>query len=177
MIGNLSFKLLLCVSLFSIPVIWGCSAAKYQPGSGKGEVAGKDEEFDPLSLEEDDVIQELSRLENSEISDKPLIIPRKLPEPEQPDSLETEMIEFVEVPGWRIQIAATKGFDEAKEIEEKAKDKFGPQVYVQFESTWYKVRVGDCLTSSEVDELMREARKKGYREAFPVRCTVLKPEE
>ncbi len=150
-----------------------------QPKTGRSEVKRGEEKFDPLSLDEgDDVIDELSKLGKPRaLAPSPAVPAGESAEPAESDSLEVGSIEFVEVPGWRVQIAAVRNLESAKEIEEKAREDFGPQVYVQFESSWYKIRVGDCLTKSEAIKLMREVEAKGYKGAFPVRCVVFKPKE
>ena len=58
----------------------------------------------------------------------------------------------------------------------RARERFPyDSVYVYFQAPWYKVRVGDFETRNDAEAKLREARQKGYREAFWVPSDVRVP--
>ena len=74
----------------------------------------------------------------------------------------------VEVPGYRVQLFAGENRGDALRVEERARQKFDAEVYSDFFAPLYKVRVGDCRTMEEADVLLKEAKRKGYGDAFRI---------
>ena len=154
------------------------------------------EDFDPMSLDDDDVsLAEIwgthsvqgtrvpraregeaaagEARESEEVS--------KAPEEEETlaDSVDTlrpaevGTVEMEKVSGWRVQIVARESLEVAQRAKEKAMDVFDVPVYLQFEVPYYRVRIGDCRTLIEAEKLVRVARRKGYKTAFRVRTEIL----
>lgn len=73
--------------------------------------------------------------------------------------------------GFRIQVITTENSSLADEIIEKIQNKLELPVYKIFEPPYYKVRVGNCVTQAEADELMGQLSRAGY-ETFIVRDMV-----
>jgi len=80
---------------------------------------------------------------------------------------------IVEIPGFRVQIFVTNEEYDARQVEEEAMLKFDENVYLSFDSPNYKIRIGDCATRSEANDLRSVAARTGYRDAWVVQCKVL----
>jgi len=75
--------------------------------------------------------------------------------------------------GFRIQLAATPSLAQAEELERRALDIFGNEVYLVFESPNYKVRVGNFLTTRDAEDLIRLARLNGFPRAWTVPSDII----
>ncbi|NOZ57631.1 MAG: SPOR domain-containing protein, partial [Calditrichaeota bacterium] len=75
--------------------------------------------------------------------------------------------------GYRVQICATPDEQEARSYLHEAILKFPDQgVYLTFDSPYYKVRVGDCKSRFEAEELQKLVQKNGFPDAWVVRTKV-----
>jgi cell division septation protein DedD len=70
---------------------------------------------------------------------------------------------------YRIQLYTTKNRAEATAMRDEAKVDFGDEVRLDFETPYYKLRIGTFANPEEADELLRKARRLGYRGAWVVR--------
>ena len=137
--------------------------------------------FDPMSLDDDDVSltdimgAESSRIRKPEgVSEKGKENPDARAETtDSSDSTEVATVEMEEVSGWRVQIFASEKFEVAQRVKEEAMEVFDVPVYVPFETPYYKVRIGNCRTLGQLEELIRIAKQKGYRTAFQARTRIL----
>jgi hypothetical protein len=75
--------------------------------------------------------------------------------------------------GFRIQLVATPDLAHAEEVERRAFDIFGNEVYLVFESPNYKVRVGNFLTTRDADDFIRTARLNGFPRAWTVPSDII----
>ena len=120
-----------------------------------------DESFDPLSLDDDDIVIAEASLTKKEIENKPVVIEEKIiPK---------------EINGFRVQILATKNIETASLFEQEATERFGSlehKTYLIFEAPLYKIRVGDCKERAEAENLRDLAKQYNYREAFIVKCKI-----
>jgi hypothetical protein len=82
-----------------------------------------------------------------------------------PSSTPDETIAMI----YRVQIFTTKQRDAAITVRDEAQAAFGEEVRVDFETPYYKVRVGVFRTPLEAEPLLNEARRLGYRGAWAVR--------
>ncbi len=187
--GN-HLKILVRLLVFSLAVSWlaGCAALKKQTKQTEEPketqaattTVGYDESFDPLSLEDDDIV--IKRTNRFETSSNPVIEPLNVSSGntgttgnEIPDSL----ITYKEVDGFRVQIFAGRSVETATMTKTKAEADFAPlgqKVYFIFEAPFYRIRVGDFTDRTQAEKLREQARKIGYREAFIVRSKVRVPE-
>ncbi len=158
-----SFKILRYVIL--ILFLFSCSVSQFGwkegPVTGKKESSGFVEDFDPLTLNDDDIlIDPVDRSEQSEST-----IQSQLNEvPSEQEATDKEMVQ-----GYRIQLLVSR--DEERAIEEKKKAIFQfPEVgvYMIFETPYYKIRIGDCQSEKEAEQLKNEAIKKGFNDAWQV---------
>jgi hypothetical protein len=168
---------IICIFWLSA-LLCGCSVSKLgwkaESGSDQGE-KGMVEDFDPLSLEDDDIFIE------------PAVKTPPREEGEGQNTNEnidsrTELTEKELVQGYRVQLLATK--DEIQAREERKKAIFvlqGEDVYLEFESPNYKLRVGNCLDRKEAEVLRnkiiriaRQKKEKEWERAWIVRTRVEK---
>ena len=70
---------------------------------------------------------------------------------------------------YRIQLFTTKELAKATAVRDEAAVDFGEDVRIDFETPYYKVRVGAYATAREAEPLLNEARRLGYRGAWAVR--------
>jgi hypothetical protein len=120
-----------------------------------------DESFDPLSLNDDDIIIAGAMVEKSN--------------PENPVVVVDEKTIPQEVNGFRVQILATKNIETASLFEQEATERFESlehKTYLIFEAPLYKIRVGDCKERADAENLREIAKQYGYREAFIVKCKI-----
>lgn len=123
----------------------------------------QDEKFNPLTVIDDAIVLPESNLE--------LAPPKTIQEGDE--QREEPAVEMVEVPGYRVQLVATDAEFEARAVEEKALIEFDENVYLIFDSPTYKVRIGDCVSRLEANELRKKAANLGYRDAWVVQSRVL----
>ncbi len=127
--------------------------------------APQDESFDPLTLKEKDIIpSESSGLE-----------PYPVGGVAEGDEKSSPAMSLKEVQGYRVQIFVTGEEFEARAVEEEALLQFDESVYLIFDPPNYKIRVGNCLTRTQANDLREKAVKLGYRDAWVVRSKVLVP--
>jgi len=141
-------------------------------------------EFDPMSLDDDDVsLAEIWGTKVPQVREHKALWKREAmseegdkaseEKAEPADSTEVGAVEMEEVQGWRVQIFASERSEAAQRVKTEAMDLFDVPVYLQFEVPYYKVRIGDCRTLTEAEELVRVAKRKGYSTSFRVRTRIL----
>lgn len=125
-----------------------------------------DERFDPLSLNDDDIVIEAGNKKETKQVRKDVL---------NRDADKENLIEQ-EVDGWRVQIFVSNNFESATVKQEQAKSQFKEElhkVYLIFETPYYKIRVGDFVNHQEAEELRDKAREMGYNQAFLVPSKVM----
>lgn len=159
------------IALLLIAVFWMAGCAPKPPplgGEPAPENAGirvpQDESFDPLSLQEEDVI----KLPESKL--KPSSTTKKH---EGAEKRTNQGGEVEEVLGYRVQIFTSDSEFDARAVEDQALLRFDESVYLIFDSPNYKVRVGDCSSRAEANELRKKAVKLGYNDAWVVQSKVV----
>lgn len=127
----------------------------------------QDESFDPLSLEEEDLI----KLPESSL---------KPPPPGTVTGGSGTKVEpaggMEEVLGFRVQLFVSGLEFDARVVEEKALIDFEESVYLIFDPPNYKIRVGDCRTRTEASILRQKAISQGYAGAWVVQCKIISSE-
>jgi len=127
------------------------------------ETSGYDERFDPLSLDDDDIVIESTQKQDEET--KPERAARK------PKDKVQEFITEQEVDGYRIQVYASRSIEGATVAQQKAKDEFEPmnhKVYMIFETPFYRIRIGDFVDKISAEEVVETVKSMGYDQAFLV---------
>lgn len=70
---------------------------------------------------------------------------------------------------YRIQLFTSVNFADAAAVRDDATKEFKQDVRVDFETPYYKVRVGSFKSAQDAEPLLQTARKLGYRGAWVVR--------
>ena len=119
--------------------------------------------FDPLILNNEDLKVK-----------KTISIESKSDQVEQNLSQSDTSYKKLEIaPGYRVQICAVSDENRAKQVQRDAILKFiDHDVYLIYDTPYYKVRVGDCLTRYEADKLQQLAIEKGFDDAWVVRTNI-----
>jgi hypothetical protein len=150
----LSFVLSLLVFTF----IYGCAAGKKAaaPAETTKEVQNFEimrEDFDPLSLDDDDIIVESSSAYSSPADDIHTVTVDA-----SADSIGN---------GYRVQIYQNEDREEAKEVQRDAILRFADhEVYPLFDPPYYKIRIGDFLNWHDAEKLQSLAIQKGFKDAW-----------
>jgi len=121
------------------------------------------EDFDPETLNEYDVNVGIATTSNTEAANIDQILS---------GNAQTLAPEVKEIPGYRVQLISTRDEEEARAIKRDALFTFDENVYLTFDDPYYKVRVGDCSSRYQAEELQKEAVKKGFLDAWVVRTKI-----
>ena len=163
------------VALFILS--WGCAFApksrlspKEDEGKSEKEKVEQVEDFDPLSLHDDDILPAESK-EQTDRGERE----REVEFVVSPETEETKDEEQVQ--GYRVQIFVSSNLGSAQKIKTEAEEFFPNEVYLQYDAPYYKIRVGNCLTRREGDLLKERAVRHGYRDAWVVRSLVTPSED
>lgn len=176
--------------------VFGCAASKkdaVQTSTPGASVQASPDTvmFDPTKLGDDGIFpseatstsQKSERVISIETA-KDAAAPVETPKREAPAKVEEEPIpekfqkeikrwEEQERPGWRVQILATTMDKQARDAQREAVVKFSEGVYIIYDPPMYKLRVGNCETREEAQELRKFAVALGYRDAWIVRDKII----
>ncbi|MFQ6617138.1 MAG: SPOR domain-containing protein [Fidelibacterota bacterium] len=159
--GNNLIYFILTMSLFAVS--FSCISLKYRKSEPVKKEIKYDESFDPLSLNDDDII----------IKDEVKEMVRSEPIPDRgPGTLDLTEPPVESVSGYRVQIYLTQDFLEADSIFKIADSIFIDEIYLIFDTPNYKIRVGDFLSRSDAVELQKQAISAGFRNAWIIRTKV-----
>jgi hypothetical protein len=120
------------------------------------------EDFDPLTLDDDDIViipKDTSKTIQSVV-------------PSSSDVLDEQSSEKVD--GYRVQLVLTKSIEGANEVKKKAIFKFEDKIYLVFEQPYYKVQLGDFESKKDAEALRDEAIAKGFPDTWVVRTQIEK---
>ena len=131
--------------------------------------------FNPMELEDDGILiprpKESAAVEEPDISTS---IMETQPAPQAPIVTdEEEQWEEAIKPGYRVQIFASNGVDAARQVEAEVLKLFPAMVYLSYDPPNYKIRIGNCNTKEEANELRREAVRAGFKDAWVVRDNII----
>jgi hypothetical protein len=151
--------------LIVLPLL-SCSLSQFSGKSdaekNKAGTGSYDENFDPLSLN-DDTFKVTPPLQAGDR--KAVTQGVTVPKTERTEGEAT-------VQGYRVQLAATTDENRARDLKKEAMLKLKEKIYLIFESPNYKVRVGDCRTFDEAKLLKQEIVNSGFPEAWIVKSNV-----
>jgi hypothetical protein len=112
----------------------------------------QDESFDPLTLNDDEIEFAAFRVPVDTVSEDSTV---GVEGPRQ-------------VSGYRVQIFAAADELAARVLEDEARFQFDVPVYLSYDPPNYKIRLGNYTDKNSADDLRKEARRKGYRDAWVV---------
>ena len=155
-----------------IMIFAGCSASKFgwenEPQTDKPPTdagTGLIEDFDPLSLEEDE-IQVKPRPEATDTNESARVLKEAVPETEEAVP-ESELVQ-----GYRVQLFASETEQNANEAKKRAIFKFDERVYLIFQGAYYRLYIGDFIDRKDAERLALEAQRKGFEGAWVVPARV-----
>jgi hypothetical protein len=160
----------LMVLIATVFIAVGCSSSRTvstpervtEPESNK-----IDESFDPVMLQDEDI--------EFPVSKTPVQSGENLPLEEGSDTQLPVVVENKLIEGFRVQLFATQDIEKATLEKKEAEFSFAEDqipVYIEFDSPMYKVRIGDCTTRDEAEQLRELARRKGYSTSWIVKTKV-----
>ncbi len=79
---------------------------------------------------------------------------------------------YAQETGWRVQIFNTNSKSKAQEKKLEIEDKLGLTVYEKYEPPYFKLRVGNCATRDEAEELLDEIQDHGFKDAWIVQSKI-----
>jgi len=164
------------ISMFLIFVVLmssflGCASSKKEKVTpGVPETSGRlDESFDPLSLEEEDDLA-FKTTQPQAVRETPVYLPL-----EEPGNQENIPVVNREMEGFRIQLLSTKDLESATRAKAIAMEQFEDvrvKFYLEFDSPYYKVRLGDFQSREEAEDVREIVRSRGYPKAWIVKSKV-----
>ena len=145
----------------------GCGSTKKMVVEVPSEdsMEGINEDFEPTELDEPQVIITPNQTEDEQVD-----IVSRVMKINETDSVDSSS----QVLGFRVQIYGTPDEEIAREIRTEAILKFSEEVYLSYDSPYYKIRVGNCLTRFDAEDLQRQAVEKGFENAWVIRTLVLR---
>ncbi|NQV30294.1 MAG: SPOR domain-containing protein [Candidatus Marinimicrobia bacterium] len=140
-------KLSAYISLLLPFLIWGQSNIKL------------DESFDPTSLHD----WSSSRVQIEQI--------KSLKTYYAEVGVQVDTVELVEYASFvfRVQLGSTNDYDAAIALVERAGKTFNEEIVLQFDSPYYKIRVGKMNNREDAQRLQQFAIQNGYRRAWVIR--------
>ena len=78
---------------------------------------------------------------------------------------------------YKVQVFATTFLAEAEEFAQRVRKRVEEEVYIQYESPLYKVRVGNCSTEEEARILLQRISQAGFPHPWIVRVPINRSEE
>ncbi len=92
---------------------------------------------------------------------------------------QADSVEFIEYPDFvfRVQLGSTNDYDIAIALEERAVKVFDHEIMIQFDSPYYKIRVGKMNNREDAQSLQQIAIQNGYRRAWVIRTENTQPQE
>ena len=146
--------------------LFGCAGSKKQTGEQPpaSEKVKLDESFDPLLLDDEDLKFE-AKIKPSEQA----VPVNLLPEQKTADTT-NELVD-----GFRIQLISTKDLESATKAKLIAEEQFSDlhiSFYLEFDSPYYKVRVGDFQNRNSAENIREIVRSRGYPKAWIVKTKI-----
>ncbi|MCP4580662.1 MAG: SPOR domain-containing protein [candidate division Zixibacteria bacterium] len=161
------FKLILIVPIFII----GCGAGVHKTSVDKDKRTESEHRFDPLGFPGDDaVITGKSRTASKPvISEQSQPVSSQYPVSVEVDDLDVDEQETQPPVIFRVQIFASKSFDEAQQFAADIEGLFPEGVFVEYQMPYYKVRVGEFYEPEGGEDFLEYVKETGFKDAWLVR--------
>ena len=149
-------------------LLGGCSSTMKMTGKKSTEKYQErpgviNENFDPMKLDREEI--QIQKTKNTEArSDN---IDKLLQQSDRSGEQAGEVV------GYRVQICAVSDEQQAREIQREAILNFiDENIYLKYDPPYYKVRIGDCMTKQEAEQLQKLAISRGFNDAWMVRTKI-----
>jgi hypothetical protein len=151
------------IYILLLELFFGCASTQKNipTDSSPTGVPQMDESFDPLTLNDDDInFQKVSDDSNNKLETS-VTLPS-----EEVRELENKLID-----GFRIQVLSTKDLEKAttaKQMVLEHLQSLNLEAYMDFDSPYYKIRIGDFLNREEAEDFLGLVKVGGYPTAWIV---------
>ena len=151
--------------------IGGCNTKLHRTDVQSDKRTQAEKRFDPLGFYGDDEIV----TGRGRLSDKPVEDEQAGIETDRPGMLiefnDSTQIEYIDlsIVIFRVQVFASKSFDEAQEYAIEIEPLFPEGVFVEYQAPYYKVRVGEFYDSDDGEIFLEDVKQMGFRNAWLVR--------
>jgi hypothetical protein len=160
----------ICKVLFlSAALLIACGPAIPHSSLENDNRTGAEDRFDPLGFPGDDAVITGNYRTASTTTDS-------VSTASQPDRVVTDSTyesDLVQpAPAYevfRVQVFASKSFDDAQQFAANIKNLFPEGVFVEYQMPYYKVRVGEFVTPEEGEAFLDEVKQLGFKNAWLVR--------
>ena len=172
------FPLIITILIFGL-LTAGCGASKPEVSENSAISGGND--IQPAASGDESVETSAIKavqFDPMDLGDDGIFIPRK-PSTKNDiynttaDAPAEEIFEEQETQGFRVQIFSSSTNQSARQIEKTASGQFSEGVYLTYDPPTYKVRVGNCVSKEEADDIRQKALSLGYRDAWVVRDKIV----
>ena len=162
-----TFRFLLIVLIF----ISGCTAGARRSQDDLDGRTTAEHRFDPLGFYGDDTVitgqgRQIDKHDKTEPADTLLDQPemiRPLDDPTDIEESDQPLVIF------RVQIFASKSFDEAQDFAAQIEPLFIEGVFVEYQMPYYKVRVGEFYNPNDGETFLDDVKQMGFKNAWLVR--------
>lgn len=134
----------------------------------KKDERGLVEDFDPMTLNDEEIEVEPLPEQSAASTEGPLIASSAIS-----DMSDNQVEDGEEVLGFRVQLLSVSDEQSAREAKRRAMMRFNENVYMILDGPSYKIRVGDCRTRDEAKTIKTMAVEKGYADAWIVQSKVI----
>jgi hypothetical protein len=162
----------ICSVILVITVlISGCAPGVHRSTVEKDKRTAAEDRFDPLGFPGDDAVitgNHRTALSTSTGETELAIInpaDSSNDSTSQGDMLQPDQTFEV----FRVQVFASKAFDEAQQFAANIQNLFPEGVFVEYQMPYYKVRVGEFITPEEGESFLDEVKQLGFKNAWLVR--------
>ncbi|MEE8335831.1 MAG: SPOR domain-containing protein [Candidatus Neomarinimicrobiota bacterium] len=87
------------------------------------------------------------------------------------DLSQSENTEII-LEGFRVQVLATQSLQKADRLKGILSEKYGSEIYINFEAPNYKVRVGNFILKADAEKLRSILNVSGYPQAWIIRSRI-----
>ena len=153
--------------LFLVIFLFSCSSSRktIKEESPEKKTEQLDESFDPLTLNDDNI-----KFHEGSQSSSDQELPSPIDNTQKTFNEQNRLVD-----GFRVQLFATKDIESATVAKKEAEFVFtddSVKLYIEFDSPYYKLRIGDFQNRDNAEAFREIAREKGYSSSWIVKTKV-----
>lgn len=152
-------------------VISGCGTSVHKSSLYEDQRTKAERRFDPLGFPGDNAVitgqnnqtAQTQKTEQNQPVDQPYELSAAGEQSASAEEIEPSAVLF------RVQVFATKSFDEAQEFAANIEALFPEGVFVEYQMPYYKVRVGEFFEPEGGEDFLDYVKEMGFKNAWLVR--------